>query len=299
LESRSLFENGAALLAGADAAAAASVPSVERALDILEYLETCEGRPTLTEIAARLDLPRASAHRLLATLRARGYVEQDATSRGSGYALGTRTLGIAARAQAGLDVARIAQVPMQHLAEATGEGCQLSIRSGDQALCVARVPSPQHPEVALMGRVGSAFPLHAVAVGKVLLAYAPEADRAAYLSGQLKSFTLHTQVSPDALVREFDAIRRSGIARDEQEYKLGLRALAAPVFEHDGATIHAALGLPLLVGAVAGASEDLWEITEALRATANAISRALGFHAAGGSAAAATSAAPSGGLLPG
>lgn len=260
--------------------------SVERALDILEHLEVCEGRSSLSEITARLGLPEAAARRLLAALQARGYVVQH---RHDGrWALGTRALGIAARATADLDVVRAAQSPMQHLVEATGESCQLSVRSGKRALCVARVAGPAHPDVTLMGRVGSPFPLHAAAVGKVLLAHVPEAERAAYLSGDLARFTPHTRVAPDDLRRELDEIRRAGIARDEQEYKLGLRALAAPIFDGDGA-VAAALGMPLLVGFAAGAHEDPWEITEALRATGNAISRSLGYG--GGGAAAASTAA--------
>lgn len=250
-----------------------TVPSVERALDILEYLEVCEGRPTLTQILSRLDLPRASTHRLLATLKARGYIEQNG-ARG-GFGLGARVLGIAARAQANLDVTRAAQIPMQQLAEATGESCQLSVRSGGRALCIARVASPLHPEVSLLGRVGSAFPLHAVAVGKALLAFAPLSEQAAYLEGDLKAFTPHTQTAPESLRRELDEIRRTGIARDEQEYKLGLRAIATPIFEHDG-MVNTALALPLLVGADSG--DDHWEVTEALRATSRTISRALGYH---------------------
>ena len=256
--------------------AEAPVPAAERALDILEYLEVCEGRPTLSEIAARLDVPKASVSRLLSTLRARGYVVQGGPR--GGFWVGPRVLGLALRAQRELDIVHVAHDPMHHLAEATGESCQISIRSGGQALCIARAASPSHPEVSLLGQVGSAFPLHAVAVGKALLAYAPEAERAAYLSGELPAFTPYTQTSPEGLAAELEQIRRTGIAHDNQEYKLGVRAIAAPIREHDGA-VHAAIALPLLAGAGGGESQDdHWEITEALRATARTISHALGYH---------------------
>lgn len=250
------------------------VPALERALDILEYLEACDQGSTLSEIAARLRVPKASAHRLLSTLRARGYIAQSG-ARG-GFTLGVRVLGLAACAQAQLDIVRVARGPMQQLAEATGESCQLSVRSGGQALCIARIASPLHPEMSLLGRVGSAFPLHAVAVGKALLAWAPEAERAAYLERALESFTPRTQTAPPALARELEQIRGSGIAHDDQEYKLGVRAVAVPIFEHDGA-VNAALALPLLVGGVKDA-DDLWQATEALRVTAQTISRALGYN---------------------
>jgi len=248
---------------------------VERALDILELLEESEGRPTLTEIAERLGVPKGSAHRLLSTLTARGYVtaRSNGTLRG-GFTLGPRLLALAARSHGRLDLAQAARGPLERLAAITGEGCQLSVRAGDRALCLVRVPAPAHPEVALMGGVGASFPLHAVAVGKALLAFAPEAERAAYLSGgTLTAFTEYTLAEPEALARELAAIRASGIARDEQEYKRGLRALAAPVFGADR-KIAAAIAVPLLVGADPG--DD--RIAAALRAAAADISSALGFR---------------------
>jgi DNA-binding IclR family transcriptional regulator len=255
-----------------------SVPSVERALDVLELLETSDGRLTLTEIANRLDLPKGSAHRLLTTLRTRGYIATRDGSRG-GYVLGPRLAALGARAQERLDVGRAAREPMRRLAEATGEGCQLSIRSGWQAVCIARTPSPSHPEIALTGGVGSAFPLHAVAVGKALLAFAPESIQHTVAESNLTAFTPNTHTDPAGLLAELAAIRAEGIARDEQEYKLGLRALAAPVFDANGNAV-AAVALPLLVLAQ---GDDVAEANriQALRACVVAISQALGYHARG------------------
>lgn len=248
-------------------------PAVDRALDVLEYLERCSGHPTLSEIAAELSLPKASAHRLLTTLKARGYVRVESAHVPRGFVLGPRVLGLAARAQQQFDIVRAAHAPMRDLANATDEGCQLSVRVGGQALCVARVASPLHPEVSLLGRVGSMLPLHAVAVGKVLLAFAGDEEQTAYLSNQtLEAFTPHTHTDPAALAGELVQIKHAGLARDEQEYKRGLRAYAAPVFAHDG-TAAGALAVPVLTGA--GGGDDA-RIIDALRTAASEISRALG-----------------------
>jgi DNA-binding IclR family transcriptional regulator len=251
---------------------AETVPAVERALDVLELLESSEGRLTLSEIVAQLGLPKGSAHRLLSTLKARGYIEQSGGAR-SGFGLGARVVALAARAQGQLDVVRAAREPMRRLAEATGEGCQLSIRSGGSAVCALRVAAPSHPEVALMGGVGSSFPLHAVAVGKALLAFAPPAEQEAYLAGELAVYTPSTIVDPARLSDELAAIRETGIARDDQEYKRGLRALAAPIFEANG-IVRSALALPLLVGG--HTDEPLIEIE--LRRAAAETSRAMGYR---------------------
>lgn len=249
--------------------------AADRLLDILEFLESQDEPQTLTQIVAGLSLPKASAHRLLTTLRTRGYIEQERPR--SGYSLGLRVLRLAARARERLDLASVAQPFLKQLAEATGESCQLSVRSGSQALCVARAVSPEHPGVSLTGSVGSVFPLHAAAVGKVLLAYAPPSERDLYLARQLTSFTPHTHVAPDALAAELQAVCLAGLARDREEYKRGLSALAVPIFDESGDVV-AALALPFLAGVGDGAAEDLQAKTDALRGSARAISQALGFH---------------------
>jgi DNA-binding IclR family transcriptional regulator len=255
----------------ADAAGAA-----DRVLDILEFLEAQDEPQTLTQIVQGLGLPKASAHRLLTTLRTRGYIEQ-ARARG-GYGLGLRVLRLAARARERLDLASVAQPFLKQLAEATGESCQLSVRSGSQALCIARAVSPSHPGVSLTGSVGSVFPLHAAAVGKVLLAYAPAAERDLYLARPLTAYTPHTHVAPDALAAELDSVCLAGLARDREEYKRGLSAIAAPIFDEAGDVV-AALALPFLAGGSETAdADDLQTKTEALRNAALAISGALGFY---------------------
>ncbi|MES2463099.1 MAG: IclR family transcriptional regulator [Armatimonadota bacterium] len=269
MEASSKYDTSGA--GSSDAASAA-----DRMLDILEYLETQDEPQTLTQIVQGLGLPKASAHRLLTTLRTRGYIDQ-ARARG-GYGLGLRVLRLAARAREKLDLASIAQPFLRQLAEATGESCQLSVRSGSQALCIARAVSPSHPGVSLTGSVGSVFPLHAAAVGKVLLAYAPAAERELYLARPLTPYTPHTHIALDALAAELDSVCLAGLARDREEYKRGLSALAAPIFD-EGAEVVAALALPFLAGGNEPSdADDLQTRTEALRSAALAISQALGFY---------------------
>lgn len=265
MENNSIYETSAVV--GAESSGAA-----ERALDILEFLEARAEPQTLSQIVEGLHLPRASAHRLLATLRARGYIQQP-QPRG-GYTLGLRVLRLAARARERLDLVGIVHPVLSHLAAVTGESCQVSVRSGGQALCVARVVSPEHPDVSLAGQVGSAFPLHASAVGKVLLAYAPAPERDAYLAGPLPGYTPQTHISPDALAAELAAVRGAGLARDSEEYKRGLSALAAPIFDAAG-QVRAAIAVPLLTAA----GDDTIPLKEeALRSAAADISRALGCY---------------------
>ena len=247
------------------------VAALARALDILEYLEVCEVPPTLSEIAQQRNLPRASAHRLMETLKARGYVTQNGPR--DGFLLGARVLGIAARAQTQLEITRVALKPMQMLAEATGEACLLCIRSGRRAVNVVRVPSPSRPDGALFSRIGGSLPLHASAVGKVLLAYAPDAEQATFFEGRLNAYTPQTITRPEKLRSVLEKVHADGVAYANQEYKKGLHGIAAPVFDSDGEAC-AALTLPLVSSLDI---EEEWEMRASLCATADVISRALGF----------------------
>lgn len=261
-----------------------SVPAVERALDILELLAEGHARDkrlTQAQIGRHLGLPKGTAHRLLATLKTRGYIERIGGESGrerGGYTLGARLITLAAQARGQMDVVQAAESPMRQLARETGEGCQLSVRVQGQAVCVARVPSPSHPEVTLMGGIGSSFPLHAVAVGKALLAGASENEQEAYAEQYMVAFTPRTLTTRNSLLAELTRIRETGLACDEQEYKRGLRALAAPVFDAAGA-VCAALALPLLVGDETDlAAETSFET--ALREAAAVISHELGYRKA-------------------
>ena len=261
------------------------VPAVARALDVLELLAASPDPLTLAQITNLLGLPKGSAHRLLATLRGRGYVAFSGdfvppsdTRRGGGYVLGPQTARLAPRQNAPPDLTDASRLPMQTLARETGEGCQISVRVGSVAVCVGRVASPLHPDISLMGNVGARFPLHGVAVGKVLLAFAPPSEQAAYLENALPAWTPRTQTDVAALKAELDALCAGGqnaVARDAEEYKRGLCALAAPIWDAGG-VVCAALGLPYL----AGDANEANRYAAALTRAAHAASQTLGFAGA-------------------
>lgn len=259
--------------------------TADRVLDIFEYLERFDAPQTVTQIAEQLSLPKATAFRLVTALKERGYLAQD-RPRG-GYRLGARLLrlGVAARRQIG--VARIAPPLLRRLAQTTGESCQASVREGGHALCVAREAAPEQKGWSLTGDVGTIFPLHATAVGKVLLAFAPESDRAAYLAGRLGASTPHTITDAVALGAVLADVRANGFARDDEEFRVGLSAIAAPVFGAEGGIL-AAVGVTLLRQSKLEGDKTVARIVPALVEAARELSAELG----------APDAAPTGGKNP-
>lgn len=247
--------------------------TADRILNIFEFLEQCDVPQSITEIAAQIELPKATAFRLVTTLRERGYLAQD-RPRG-GYRLGARLVRIGVRARRQMGVVETAAPILKRLALETGESCQVSVREGDYALCVVRESAPDQREWSITGDVGTIFPLHASAVGKVLLAFLPTAERAAYLAKPLVTNTPHTLIDTTTLEKLAQKIRDEGIAQDEEEFRIGLAAVAAPVYGAEGDVV-AAIGVILLRQSKAEGEKALARVIPFLQKAAHELSVGLG-----------------------
>src|SRR5690606_16342841 len=142
------------------------VQSVDRALDLLEALEPGVALG-VSDIARRAHLPTGTAHRLLGTLVARGYVRRDAERR---YAPGPAALRLADVAQR--ELATVARRHLTRLVDVVGETANLAVLEGALMAYVAQVPSPH--TLRIFAAVGRRVPVYSTAVGKAVLAALPE-----------------------------------------------------------------------------------------------------------------------------
>src|SRR5438105_3724868 len=111
----------------------ALVQSVDRAVAVLEFL--CrEGWSGVTEVANGLNIHKSTAHRLLATLKERGLVEQDADT--ERYRLGLGLVVLASAVTVDLDVVRGARPVCQRLSEQTQETVTVTVLVGDEAIII-------------------------------------------------------------------------------------------------------------------------------------------------------------------
>jgi IclR family transcriptional regulator, KDG regulon repressor len=180
-----------------------AVPAVARALDILE-LFLARSSLTSSEIAARTGLPRTTVHELATTLTDRGYLIAEA-GMPTRYRLGPRLFQLGGRFAGQVDLAREAQATAEAVAAECDETVQVAVLDGDFAVCVAKADSSQPVRVVVA--IGNRLPVHACALGQVLLAGA--SDEVAFE---------HDEVGNDA------------------------RGAAAPVRDHTGRIV-AALGV--------------------------------------------------------
>ena len=255
-------------MAGGSAAAGRSVTS--RALRVLDAFDGDHPRLTLSEIADRSRTPLTTAHRLLSELATWGALARRPDGR---YEIGRKLwdLGLLAPVQA--ELRQVASAFLLDVHTATRDTVHLAVRDGSTALYVDRVSGRE--SVPVVSQVGSRLPLHAVAVGKVLLAAASD-DVVEQVLRSLERQTRHTVVEPARLARELAAVRRSGWARTSEEMSLGAASVAVPVTVVPGpggrAVVAAALGI---VVPTHRAERDLPRLVPVLEVAARGIGREL------------------------
>lgn len=203
------------------------VQSLVRALRLLSVVAKADDGLTLTETAQRASLPVSSAHRLLSTLqqerfvrfdheRTRWFVGVEAFVAGSGF-LRSR------------DLVAVARPYMRHLMEESGETVSLAVEEGGQAIYLAQVECRQL--MRALASPGQRAPLHSSAVGKAMIAFAGEPRKQSLMDNvHLERFTDRTIVRPAAFADAIEEARKRSFAVDDEEYAVGLRCVAAPIF---------------------------------------------------------------------
>jgi IclR family transcriptional regulator, acetate operon repressor len=207
--------------------------AVDRAAQLLVRVVHCPEPVTFTELTAASGLAKSTTSRLLMALERNGLVQRDARGR---FRPGEVFVSYAWRGGAEAGLITVAQPFLDRLGDATGETINLGVASRGMVEQIAQVDSTY-----LIGGtnwVGLSVPLHAAALGKVLLAY----GAATLPPGRLVRRTARTITGRDALQADLAEVRRRGYAVTNEELEPGLAAVAAPVYR-DGAAVVAALSV--------------------------------------------------------
>ena len=214
-----------------------SIQTVSNALKILEILSNTP-KCGVSELARTLNCQKGSVYRLLSTLKNEGYVKQDAES--EKYSLTLKLFKIGFNTINNLDLNKVALPIITQLSKLTSETIHLCVIENDQLVYLQKIESTHALKVAMMSRVGQSTPLYCTGVGKVLLAHQNIEKIKLYLMNtKFQKFTRHTIVDPHKLTIELEKVRISGIAYDNEEHELGVRCVAAPIFDQVGNTIAA------------------------------------------------------------
>ena len=201
--------------------------TLDRGLQILEAVAQAGEALTVAEAAAAVGLDRTVAHRLVATLATRGYLQREG---GGGYRLGPTCLALASVVT---DLRAAARPRLEVLRDATGETAHLVVLSGRDVVFIDGVESVHALRVA--PRTGRHLPAHATSVGKALLAALPP-DRVAALYGHadLVAVTKRTICDWHALERDLAATRKRGYATSRGESENGVGSVGVAVCNSAG-----------------------------------------------------------------
>lgn len=217
------------------------IPAVERAAALLDALaQAPQAGGQIRDLSAALGIPRSTVYRILNSLAAHRLVER---SGDSAWRLGPNLLRLARAVPAGTDLVSLARSEMEALAAALAVTVKLSVLESGDALVVAVAEGPQTYSVTT--QVGRRFPLHAGAASKVLAAFGAEDVRQRLIAGKLARHTAATITGPRALAAALEQVVRDGIAEDQGEFVAGVRAIAAPIFDHTGGCV-GAVSIPFL-----------------------------------------------------
>ncbi len=214
-----------------------AVKSLDRGLDIVEYVAGCAEPPSFSQLMADLRIPRSSLFHLLTNLLARNFLERDhGTER---YRLGAQIVAIARKVQRPSVQDRVAPL-LRELSLEVSETSGFYVQVGDAVEVVASAISTQALSYTM--KVGMTAPLYTVSTGKIVLAELDPAELRRYLAGvTLAPVTPHTIRSRSRLKKEIGEVKATGFAYSREEFTLGITAIATAV--RTGTTFHGAVNL--------------------------------------------------------
>jgi DNA-binding IclR family transcriptional regulator len=213
-----------------------SVPSVERALSVLQCVGQSKRGFSISEIGRRLKIPKSSAHLILTTLERRGFLQKN-TKTGK-YHFGLQLVSLSRNALENLDLREEAKPFLRSLMQETGLTVHMAVLEREEAVIIEKVEAPGL--VRLASWIGRRLDVNCTGVGKVLIAFLPN-DELEYLL-RTKDFARHnsrTIISKSALRRELALVRESGFALDNEEDEPGVCCIGAPVFDENGKAVAA------------------------------------------------------------
>lgn len=205
------------------------VTSLARGLAVIRCFDRDHCRLTLTEVAARTDLARATARRFLHTLYALGYVETD----GKLFWLSPKVLNLGFSYLSSQPLVELIQPYIKEVSEHTGESCSVSVLDLPDVVYIARSLTQQLMSVSL--NIGSRLPALSTSMGRILLAALPDEEIIDFIKSQdIKKFTNHTLTDYSSILNEVLAARSQCYSVVNEELEIGLSSVSVPIRNKQG-----------------------------------------------------------------
>ncbi|MGH9451071.1 MAG: IclR family transcriptional regulator [Terriglobia bacterium] len=248
-----------------------TVPSIARALDVLELIAASNGGRSVTEMSRGLEIPMSSTDLIAKTLERQGYLQRGAHS--GKYCIGLKLVSLSRRALDSLALREEAKAFLHTLMAQTGLTVHMAVLENNGAIIIDKVDRLGLPKLASF--VGRRIDSHCTGVGKALIAFMPTEKFEQQIAAKgLAKHNENTIVSINSLRRELARVREVGYALDDEEDELGFRCIGTPIFG-DGRK-------PVAAISVAGTTSQIpidrvRALGEKLKLSAASISSHLGY----------------------
>jgi IclR family KDG regulon transcriptional repressor len=242
---------------------------LQRAMRVLSSFDHGHPEMGVAQLARKLDLPKPTVYRILATLESGGFIQQNPDT--GKYHLGFQAavLGLLALQQVSM---RSEALPfLQRLLDECQETVDLAVFDAGEMVYLEVLESPQPVKIA--AKAGRRLPAYCTASGKAYLAYASEEDVAMVLAQEMEAYTSNTIVDRERFMEDLHLTRERGYAISGEEFEEGIKAVAASVMDSSKQVV--------AVIAIAGPAyrlppERVAELGEAAKRTAQELSHRLG-----------------------
>jgi DNA-binding IclR family transcriptional regulator len=196
-----------------------------RSMQLLDAFRPDDDALTLAELHRRTGMPKPTAYRLLNQLVGWRLLAREA----NGYRLGLRLFELGQLVPRHQGIPDIVSPVLARLHAGTGLTVHLAVLDRTDVVYLHKLQAPDGPPMS--SRVGGRMPAHCTAVGKAVLAHAPSEYTHAVLDRGLRRQSPRTIVAPAVFLGQLETARRRGYARDDEESKIGVSCVAAPVFD--------------------------------------------------------------------
>ncbi len=253
----------------AENAAASSVQVLDRSLKLLELVAEADGA-VLTDLADRSAMAPSTVHRLLTSLAQHGMVTHDGET--GAWTIGVKAFEIGTAYLRFRKLGTISRPFLKQLMEESGETANIAIEDDGDVVFISQAES--HAPMRAFFRPGRRGPIHASGIGKAIISTWPDSRIEAVLGGRaLQHFTDRTCDTISSLLEDIARIRSRGWSIDDEEHTLGMRCVAAPIFDEYG---EAVAGISISGPAVRLPDERVAALGPVVRAAAEELTKAMG-----------------------
>ena len=245
---------------------------IDRAAQILDCFGFDHQELSVSEIGAKTNLHRSTAHRILMALEYNDLIQQNPEN--GKYRLGIKLFRLGHQAVSHLNLREICRPFLTRIMNETKETVHLAVLDEDQVLYLDKVEGPH--ALRMPSRVGRRIPTYCTSLGKAMLSFLDDQEVKNIFRNQvLRPYTANTVKTLSQLLTDLRMIRKRGYSVDNEEIEIGLRCVGAPIKDYTGAMVGA---ISVAAPSARLSSQKIHSVGKLVVTTAEEISEKLGYE---------------------